>query len=68
MHDSLFDHPSFDDPKLLHESRQDASELDFTIAVAYTPTLGQPAAEALADDAEAAEATDDEEVPAGVRR
>ena len=35
--DALFEHPAFDDPKLLHESRQDAGPLDFTIAVVYLP-------------------------------
>jgi len=40
--DALFEHPAFDDPKLLHESRQDAGPLDFTIAVVYLPD-GSPA-------------------------
>ncbi len=35
--DALFEHRAFDDPKLLHESRQDAGPLDFTIAVVYLP-------------------------------
>ena len=35
--DALFEHPAFADPKLLHESRQDAGPLDFTIAVVYLP-------------------------------
>ncbi|MYA06413.1 MAG: hypothetical protein F4060_16485 [Holophagales bacterium] len=35
--DALFEHPAFDDPKLLHESRQEAGPLDFTIAVVYLP-------------------------------
>jgi len=35
--DALFEHPTFDDPKLLHESRQDTGPLDFTIAVVYLP-------------------------------
>ena len=37
--DSLWEHPSFDGPKLRHESQQDAGPLDFTIAVAYTPGI-----------------------------
>ncbi|MXX76502.1 MAG: hypothetical protein F4210_09360 [Holophagales bacterium] len=45
--DAMFEHPAFDDPKLLHESRQDAGPLDFTIAVVYLPS-GSPD-----DDAEA---------------
>ena len=47
--DSLFEHASFDGPKLRHESQQDSGPLDFTIAVAYTPeiTAGEP--EAAAD-------------------
>jgi len=40
--DALFEHAAFDDPKLLHESRQDAGPLDFTIAVVYLPG-GSPA-------------------------
>ncbi len=35
--DALFEHPAFEDPKLLHQSRQDAGPLDFTIAVVYLP-------------------------------
>ena len=56
--DSLFEHPSFDGPKLRHESQQDSGPLDFTIAVAYTPGIaaGEPEAD---DDA----ATDREPAP-----
>ena len=52
--DAMFEHPAFDDPKLLHESRQDAGPLDFTIAVVYLPS-GSPgdAAEAPATGASA---------------
>ena len=52
--DALFEHPAFDDPKLLHESRQDAGPLDFTIAVVYLPD----AAPGGADDAEVEAAAD----------
>ena len=44
--DSLFEHPSFDGPKLRHESQQDSGPLDFTIAVAYTPGIAAGAPEA----------------------
>ena len=55
--DSLFEHPSFDGPKLRHESQQDSGPLDFTIAVAYTPgiTAGEP--EAAADTTAAGQET-----------
>ena len=53
--DALFEHPAFDDPKLLHESRQDAGPLDFTIAVVYLPDAAPGGADAVADDADAAE-------------
>ncbi len=43
--DALFEHPAFDDPKLLHESRQDLGPLDFTIAVVYLPGGAGDAAE-----------------------
>lgn len=51
--DALFEHPAFDDPKLLHESRQEAGPLDFTIAVVYLPG-GSPAATDAAPDGQAA--------------
>ena len=53
--DSLFEHPSFDGPKLRHESREDAGPVDFSIAVAYTPgsVPGEP--EGAADTAVAEE-------------
>lgn len=51
--DALFEHPAFDDPKLLHESRQDEGPLDFTIAVVYLPGAApaEPDGAAPADDA-----------------
>ena len=54
--DALFEHPAFDDPKLLHESRQDAGPLDFTIAVVYRPG-GSPGDTGNAGDAAEAPAT-----------
>ncbi|MCE2557752.1 MAG: hypothetical protein J4F98_03795 [Acidobacteria bacterium] len=56
--DSLFEHPSFDGPKLRHESQQDAGPLDFTIAVAYTP--GTDATEPGTDATEPETAADAE--------
>jgi len=55
--DSLFAHPSFDGPKLRHESRQDAGPLDFTIAVAYTPGIAatEPGTDATEPEADATE-------------
>ncbi len=47
--DALFEHPAFDDPKLLQESRQDAGPLDFTIAVVYLPDAAAGDAEEAAD-------------------
>lgn len=59
--DSLYEHPSFDSPKLRHENRQDAGPLDFTIAVAYTPGVAADApavaANTSAADTSAAAAT-----------
>jgi len=55
--DALFEHPSFEDPKLLHESRQDAGPLDFAVAVVYLPAApprdGDPAPAAATAAAEA---------------
>ena len=53
--DALFEHPAFDDPKLLHESRQDGGPLDFTVAVVYLPggAPGNAAETAAAAPAEA---------------
>lgn len=52
--DSLFEHPSFDDPKLRHESQQEAGPLDFTIAVAYTPGVAADGEPEATDEPEAA--------------
>ncbi len=64
--DSLYEHPSFDDPKLRHESRQDAGPLDFTIAVAYTPGIAAdtPAADTPAAAGQETEQKETEQVEA----
>ncbi len=65
--DSLFEHPSFDGPKLRHESQQDSGPLDFTIAVAYRPGLAAGEPESAADETAADEtesAADETEAPA----
>lgn len=57
--DALFEHPAFDDPKLLHESRQDAGPLDFTIAVVYLPGAAPAEPDDAAPAAGATEGTAD---------
>ena len=62
--DSLYDHASFHDPKLLRENRQDSGPIEFEVAVAYTPEApAEPAPEAEAATGTHTPSTGDGEAP-----